>query len=76
MARQSHIYSRIETVLETGVRSSPLTRRAAALAVVVVLAAVLPVAALQNNAEDERVYNISADIVPPCPIEKHEPAHT
>lgn len=76
MARPSHIQSRIQSVLETGVQRSPLSRRATALAVILLLAAILPVAAMQRESPDERVYKISPDIVPPRAIEKREPAYT
>ena len=76
MARPSQIQSRIQSVLETGVRRSPLSRRGAALAGVLLLAIILPVAAMQSGTDDDRVYKISAGIVPPRPIEKREPAYT
>ena len=40
------------------------------------LAVILPVAAMQSGAGDDQVYKISAGIVPPRPIEKREPAYT
>lgn len=43
---------------------------------VLLLAVILPLAAMQSGAEDERVYKVSADIVPPRRIEKREPAYT
>ena len=76
MARPSQIQTRIRSVLETGVGRGPLGRRGAALAVVLLLAVILPVAAMQNGEEDEKVYKMSPDIEAPRPIDKREPAYT
>ena len=76
MARPSHIQTRIQSVLETRVQRSAVSRRGAALAVVLLMAAILPLAAMQKEAPDERVYKISPDIVAPHAIEKRDPAYT
>ncbi len=59
-------------MLETGVSRFSLSRRGAT---VVLLAVILPVAAMRTGAGDDQVYKICAGIVPPRPVEKREPAY-
>ena len=76
MARPSQIQSRIRSVLASDVKRAPLGRRGAALAVMFVLIAMVPLAAMQSGSEDETVYKITADIAPPHPTYKPEPSYT
>jgi len=76
MARPSQVQARIRSVLDSRVERGALGRRAAALAMALLLAVVLPVAALQNGGDDDQVYKIGGDITAPRPIEKREPNYT
>ncbi|MEP6538722.1 MAG: M56 family metallopeptidase [Bryobacteraceae bacterium] len=76
MARPSQVQVRIRSVLEPGAERAPLSGRGGVFAILLLFAVMLPVAAMQNGAEDDRVYKIGGDVLSPRVIEKQEPAYT
>jgi TonB family protein len=74
MARPSQIQARIHAVLSTGVPRSPLSRGAVVLSAAILIGILAPMAAMQS--EDDTVYRIGGEVVPPKVIEKQEPSYT